>query len=479
MTRMTVTGRGPHSAGGRPAIIASNHLSFVDSMVIPLASGRRSTSSGKPSTSAAPGSRAPSSSRGCGRSGTIPVEGRTRGRRPSPCTSPSGSSPRAARSGSIPRAPGRGTAAFIADAPAWRGSPWTTGAPGSSRARDRHPGRAASGGAPAAPRQGSPVSFGPPIDVATLRAQFVKAKLLRAITDAVTDAIGGNVRPGERSGHYARCQRQFLWRRALIRMCCTSAAIAAGKLAGPRLAPPGRWVCPAGTRRRTPRPRHPGHALGRLPGGIVVVTGTNGRTTTTRMLVALLRAHGKSVFTNPTGSNFHARRHLRAPRRGRDRRSPGRRHRRPRTRRGPCTPIRRRRRPDPRAPAPMSPATSSTGSPRSITPPSSWPSSPRPSRPGGPQPRRRLLSPGSQFDAETHCRRGLFRADASGRRDFQLVELQEQDVRFGDDFTPTAGRRRGHPPAAGRRLASRSSSARTVPPAGSAHRRPSSAASPR
>lgn len=46
------------------------------------------------------------------------------------------------------------------------------------------------------------------------------------------------------------------------------------------------------------------HALRDVREGIVVVSGTNGKTTTTRMLVALLRAHGKTVFTNPTGSNF-------------------------------------------------------------------------------------------------------------------------------------------------------------------------------
>lgn len=37
---------------------------------------------------------------------------------------------------------------------------------------------------------------------------------------------------------------------------------------------------------------------------VVVVTGTNGKTTTTRMLAAVLRAHGREVFSNPTGSNF-------------------------------------------------------------------------------------------------------------------------------------------------------------------------------
>jgi UDP-N-acetylmuramyl tripeptide synthase len=46
------------------------------------------------------------------------------------------------------------------------------------------------------------------------------------------------------------------------------------------------------------------HALADVPRGIVVVSGTNGKTTTTKMLVAVLRAHGRNVFTNPTGSNF-------------------------------------------------------------------------------------------------------------------------------------------------------------------------------
>ncbi len=46
------------------------------------------------------------------------------------------------------------------------------------------------------------------------------------------------------------------------------------------------------------------HTLSYVPRGIVVVTGTNGKTTTTKMLVAVLREHGLRVFTNPTGSNF-------------------------------------------------------------------------------------------------------------------------------------------------------------------------------
>ena len=51
-------------------------------------------------------------------------------------------------------------------------------------------------------------------------------------------------------------------------------------------------------------PRFLTHALADLPRGVVVVTGTNGKTTTTKMLVAILREHGLTVFTNPTGSNL-------------------------------------------------------------------------------------------------------------------------------------------------------------------------------
>ena len=44
--------------------------------------------------------------------------------------------------------------------------------------------------------------------------------------------------------------------------------------------------------------------LAQLPRGVVVVSGTNGKTTTTKMVVSLLEAHGLKVFTNRTGSNF-------------------------------------------------------------------------------------------------------------------------------------------------------------------------------
>lgn len=44
--------------------------------------------------------------------------------------------------------------------------------------------------------------------------------------------------------------------------------------------------------------------LATLPKGVVIISGTNGKTTTTKMVVQLLRAEGLSVFTNPSGSNF-------------------------------------------------------------------------------------------------------------------------------------------------------------------------------
>ena len=44
--------------------------------------------------------------------------------------------------------------------------------------------------------------------------------------------------------------------------------------------------------------------LGRLPLGVVLVSGTNGKTTTTRMIASMLTDLGLKVFTNPTGSNF-------------------------------------------------------------------------------------------------------------------------------------------------------------------------------
>ena len=44
--------------------------------------------------------------------------------------------------------------------------------------------------------------------------------------------------------------------------------------------------------------------LAQLPDGVVVVSGTNGKTTTTKIVVELLESQGLKVFTNRTGSNF-------------------------------------------------------------------------------------------------------------------------------------------------------------------------------
>lgn len=47
-----------------------------------------------------------------------------------------------------------------------------------------------------------------------------------------------------------------------------------------------------------------GAMLSELPRGVVVVSGTNGKTTTTKMVSEILERGGLKVFTNKTGSNF-------------------------------------------------------------------------------------------------------------------------------------------------------------------------------
>lgn len=44
--------------------------------------------------------------------------------------------------------------------------------------------------------------------------------------------------------------------------------------------------------------------LANFPDGLVIVTGSSGKSTTTKMLVAVLRAHGLRVFTNPSTANI-------------------------------------------------------------------------------------------------------------------------------------------------------------------------------
>lgn len=51
-------------------------------------------------------------------------------------------------------------------------------------------------------------------------------------------------------------------------------------------------------------PRFLAHAVSKLPGGVVFVSASNGKSTTTQMLVAILRAHGMRVFTSASGGNL-------------------------------------------------------------------------------------------------------------------------------------------------------------------------------
>ena len=87
-------------------------------------------------------------------------------------------------------------------------------------------------------------------------------------------------------------------------MLRTTVAVAAGKAARVASRLRGGGSALPGLVVERVDPRFLAHALSGLPRGIVVVTGTNGKTTTTKMLVAILREHGVRVFTNPTGSNF-------------------------------------------------------------------------------------------------------------------------------------------------------------------------------
>src|SRR3954463_15798715 len=50
-------------------------------------------------------------------------------------------------------------------------------------------------------------------------------------------------------------------------------------------------------------PRYLSRAMARLPEGVIVVTGTNGKTTTTKMVATVLTERLR-VLTNDTGSNF-------------------------------------------------------------------------------------------------------------------------------------------------------------------------------
>ena len=71
----------------------------------------------------------------------------------------------------------------------------------------------------------------------------------------------------------------------------------AGKLRGGGSALPGLVV-------ERIDPQFISRTISQLPQGVIVVSGTNGKTTTTKMVVELLESQGMRVFTNRTGSNF-------------------------------------------------------------------------------------------------------------------------------------------------------------------------------
>ncbi|MCI1915269.1 MAG: MurT ligase domain-containing protein [Bifidobacteriaceae bacterium] len=85
--------------------------------------------------------------------------------------------------------------------------------------------------------------------------------------------------------------------RSLITPALGKAVRAVARLHGGGSALPGRIV-------EGFDPHFMARTLGQLPLGVMMVSGTNGKTTTTRMIAKTLENLGLKVFTNPTGSNF-------------------------------------------------------------------------------------------------------------------------------------------------------------------------------
>ncbi|GAA1062165.1 Mur ligase family protein [Agromyces bracchium] len=83
-------------------------------------------------------------------------------------------------------------------------------------------------------------------------------------------------------------------------------AILVGRLTriAARLRKPGGGSAVPGLVVNTIAPGYLRTTLSGFPHGLVVVSGSSGKSTTTKMLVAILRAHGESVFTNPSTANI-------------------------------------------------------------------------------------------------------------------------------------------------------------------------------
>ena len=199
-TGLTVEGRGNVPPTGA-LIVASNHLSFIDSIVIPLASGRQVHFLGKSEYFEGAGLRGAAVRWFHSTAGTIPVDR---------------SDPRAAM-----------RSLELGEEVLRRGEAFGVYPEGTRSPDGRlHKGRtgvarmAVSTGAtllpcavvgtdkvqPAGSNSFRParvtVRFGTPVDVAALAERFQKAALLRAVTDATMDAIAG-LSGQERSGRYA------------------------------------------------------------------------------------------------------------------------------------------------------------------------------------------------------------------------------------------------------------------------------------
>jgi 1-acyl-sn-glycerol-3-phosphate acyltransferase len=199
-TRLSVQGR-QHVPQHGALIVASNHLSFFDSIVIPLASGRQVHFLGKAEYFQGTGLRGGVVRWFHSAAGTIPVDrsdpraamaslelgeqvlrrGGAFGVYPEGTRSPDGRLHRG-RTGVARMALATGaTLVPCAVIGTDRVQP-----PGSNSFR---PAKVT-------------VRFGPPVDVASLEARFQKAALLRAVTDAVMDAIA-ELSGQERSDRYA------------------------------------------------------------------------------------------------------------------------------------------------------------------------------------------------------------------------------------------------------------------------------------
>ena len=84
----------------------------------------------------------------------------------------------------------------------------------------------------------------------------------------------------------------------------TALAVLAGRLARAVLRLRGGGSAAPGRVLLALSPRFLSRAVSAMPLGVVFVSGSNGKSTTTHMLVSILRAHGVSVFSNPSGANL-------------------------------------------------------------------------------------------------------------------------------------------------------------------------------